>query len=47
MPYQHAEDLAMQQRALELFERVSADSALADIAQWARKHHDVIARSSQ
>ncbi len=44
MPYQHAEDLARQQRALELFERVSADPALADVAQWARKHHDVIAR---
>lgn len=44
LPYQHAEDLAMQQRALELYERVSVDPSLADVAQWARKHHDVIAR---
>jgi uncharacterized protein (DUF924 family) len=44
LPYEHAEDLAMQQRALELFECVSEDPALADVAAWARKHYDVIVR---
>ena len=44
MPYQHAEDLAMQQRGLELFERVREDPTLADVPEWARKHHAVIAR---
>ena len=44
LPYEHAEDLAMQRRTLELFERVSVNPTLADVAQWARRHHDVIAR---
>jgi len=44
LPYEHAEDLRMQQRALELFRRVAEDPALADVPEWARKHHDVIAR---
>ena len=44
LPYQHAEDLAMQQRGLELFESVREDPALADVPEWARKHYDVIAR---
>ncbi len=44
LPYEHAENLAMQERALELFERVSEDPALADVAAWARKHYDVIVR---
>ena len=44
LPFEHAEDLAMQQRALELFRRLSEDPALADVPEWTRKHHDVIAR---
>lgn len=44
LPFEHAEDIAMQQRSLELFERVTEDPALADIPVWARKHYDVIAR---
>jgi uncharacterized protein (DUF924 family) len=44
LPFEHAEDPAMQQRSLELFERVTADPALADIPLWARKHFDVVAR---
>ena len=44
MPYQHAEDLAMQQRGLELFERVREDPMLDDVPQWAQKHCEVIAR---
>ena len=44
LPFEHAEDAAMQQRSLELFERVTEDPALADVPVWARKHFDVIAR---
>ena len=44
LPFEHAEDMAMQQRSLELFERVAEDPALADVPGWARKHFDVIAR---
>ena len=44
LPYEHAENLTMQKRALELFERVSEDPALADVAAWARKHCDAIVR---
>lgn len=44
LPFEHAEDMAMQQRSLELFERVTEDPALANIPAWARKHFDVIAR---
>ncbi len=44
LPFEHAEDLAMQRRSLELFERVTEDPALADLPAWARKHFDVIAR---
>lgn len=44
LPFEHAEDMSMQQRSLELFERVTADPALADIPVWARKHFDIIAR---
>ena len=41
LPYEHAEDIAMQQRGVALFE---SDPVMADAAQWARKHHDIIAR---
>jgi uncharacterized protein (DUF924 family) len=44
LPFEHAEDLSMQQRSLELFERVTEDPALAEIPVWARKHFDVVAR---
>jgi uncharacterized protein (DUF924 family) len=44
LPFEHAEDIAMQRRSLELFERVTADPALADILVWPRKHFDIIAR---
>ena len=44
LPFEHAEDLAMQQRGVELFARVTADPALADAPVWARKHLDIIAR---
>ena len=44
MPYRHAEDLAMQRRGLELFERVREDPTLDDVPQWAQKHCEAIAR---
>ncbi len=44
LPFEHAEDAAMQQRSLDLFGRLADDPALADLAEWARKHADVIAR---
>ena len=43
LPYEHAEDLAMQQRAVALFEDAN-EPMMTDAAQWARKHRDVIAR---
>ncbi|MBL8305860.1 MAG: DUF924 domain-containing protein [Rubrivivax sp.] len=45
LPFEHAEDLAMQQSALELFAALGrAHPATADLLTWARKHHDVVAR---
>jgi uncharacterized protein (DUF924 family) len=44
LPYEHAEDLAMQERSLELFNRLADETGSADAAQWAQKHHAVIAR---
>lgn len=45
LPFEHAENLADQRRALELFTQLEADEpALAGLAEWARKHHDIVAR---
>ncbi len=44
LPYEHAENLALQERALELFGRLAQDAGLAEPLDWARKHHAVIAR---
>lgn len=45
LPFEHAEDLAMQKEALRLFRQLGADDpARADLLPWAQKHHDVIAR---
>lgn len=45
LPFEHAEDLADQQEALRLFTELGADEpALADLAKWARAHHDIVAR---
>lgn len=40
MPYEHSEDLADQERCIELMER----SALADVIEWAYLHADIIRR---
>ncbi len=45
LPFEHAEDLAMQRRAVQLFRQLAGDDpACADLLDWAQKHHDVIAR---
>jgi len=45
LPFEHAEDLAHQRTALQLFEQLAKDEpALASLHEWARKHHDVVAR---
>jgi uncharacterized protein (DUF924 family) len=49
LPFEHAEDLALQQRSVALFERLAADSgahaeALASALDYARRHRDVIDR---
>lgn len=45
LPYEHAEDMAMQQESLRLFDALAqSHPALADAALWARRHQEVIAR---
>ena len=46
LPFEHAENLAHQDEALRLFAGLAAEApALAEEhLQWARKHHEVIAR---
>ena len=45
MPFEHAEDLAAQQQALQLFAQLGQDEpALADLLRWAQAHHDIVAR---
>jgi uncharacterized protein (DUF924 family) len=41
LPFEHAEDIQAQREALRLF---AGDAHLADQAEWARRHHDVIER---
>lgn len=43
MPFEHAESLPMQERAVELFRQLAADG-LPEPLDWAVKHRDVIAR---
>ena len=45
LPYEHAESMAMQDRAVALFEAAARDDPrLADMATWAHRHRDVVAR---
>jgi uncharacterized protein (DUF924 family) len=45
LPFEHAEDIAMQQESLRLFDNLAQEHpALADAALWAHKHHEVIVR---
>jgi len=42
LPFEHAEDPAVQARSLELFGALSAEPGCADLIDWARRHADVI-----
>ncbi|OYU73790.1 MAG: hypothetical protein CFE45_36385 [Burkholderiales bacterium PBB5] len=45
LPFDHAEDLAHQRTAGQLFQQLAADApALAGLADWAQRHHDIVAR---
>jgi len=44
MPFVHAEDRAMQHRAIELFGTLAEETGLASPLAWAHKHADVITR---
>ena len=45
LPLEHAEDMALQQRSVELFEALATEDArLESTADYARRHREVIAR---
>jgi uncharacterized protein (DUF924 family) len=44
LPFEHAEDLASQQRAVELFSTVEGGVLDGSYAEYARRHYEVIAR---
>ncbi|MBE0612356.1 MAG: DUF924 domain-containing protein [Burkholderiales bacterium] len=44
LPFEHAEDLAMQRRCLELFEDLRSDPDSAGTIDYARRHFEIIAR---
>jgi uncharacterized protein (DUF924 family) len=45
LPFEHAEDLAMQNESMRLFTALGADEpALADLSTWAEKHRVIVAR---
>ncbi|HEU0204202.1 MAG TPA: DUF924 family protein [Burkholderiaceae bacterium] len=43
MPFEHSEALDDQRTALRLFRGLESDG-ITDLAMWAQKHHDVVAR---
>ena len=44
LPFEHAEDLARQDRSVALFEELQASPGMEGIARWAVKHREVIQR---
>lgn len=44
LPFEHAEDQAMQERAVALFGALAAEPELDGIAEYAIRHRDIIAR---
>lgn len=45
LPFEHAEDLAMQNESMRLFTALGTDEpTLADLAVWAEKHRVIVAR---
>ena len=44
LPYEHSEDLADQEKGLELMTPLEAFEATRGVAEWARKHRDIVER---
>ncbi|MBI5912110.1 MAG: DUF924 domain-containing protein [Betaproteobacteria bacterium] len=44
LPFEHAEDLALQRRCLELFEGLRGDPDSASTIDYARRHYEIISR---
>ncbi|MDP4300324.1 DUF924 family protein [Leptothrix discophora] len=45
LPFEHAESLVAQRCAMALFTQLARDEpALAGLVDWARRHHDIVAR---
>lgn len=45
LPFEHSEDLAMQDESMRLFTQLAHDEpARADLVEWARRHRDIIVR---
>lgn len=44
LPFEHSEDLADQEKSVALFEALAQDPAMAQGADYARRHHAIIAR---
>jgi uncharacterized protein (DUF924 family) len=45
LPFEHSEDLGDQHEALRLFDQLGRDHPeLAGLLEWARRHHDIVAR---
>jgi uncharacterized protein (DUF924 family) len=44
LPFEHAEDLALQRQCLELFEGLRGDPDSAATIDYARRHFEIIAR---
>ena len=44
LPFEHAEDLALQRRCLQLFEGLRGDPDSVDTIDYARRHHEIVAR---
>jgi uncharacterized protein (DUF924 family) len=44
LPFEHAEDLAVQRRSLALFDSLASDPDSALSIDYARRHYDIIAR---
>ena len=42
MPFEHSEDMAMQERAIALFTQLERDSGDADPLEWAEKHATIV-----
>ena len=44
LPFEHAENLAAQERSMALFGALAKDPACADLLEWARKHYLIVER---